>query len=296
MRWIFPEPTDPALCTRLARELGVPRFVTELLCRRGFNSVEAAAPFLDPRLKSLGDPFLLPNMRAAAERLHAAIAARERIVLYGDYDVDGVTSLTIFTRVLRAYGAEVACFLPSRMEEGYGLSHEGVRRCVEEHRPQLLVAVDCGTSSVAEIASLRRDGVDVLVFDHHEPKSALPEGATIVNPKLGGELHYLCSAGLVFKAAHALLKLRPLPEFDLKTVLDLVALGTVADLVPLVGENRILVKRGLMQLAKTLWPGVRALMAKAAVRPPLCAADVGFKLGPRLFPAQWDPKLGIHVT
>ncbi len=282
MRWILPAPADPAACACLARELGLPPFVAELLCRRGFSTPAVASPFLEPRLKSLSDPFLLPNMEGAVQRLLAAIDARERIVLYGDYDVDGVTSLAIFTRVLQAYGATVASFLPSRMEEGYGLSHDGVRRCVEEHRPQLLLAVDCGTSSVAEIAALRRDGVDVLVFDHHEPKSALPAEATIVNPKLGGDFHYLCSAGLAFKAAHALLKRRPRPEFDLKCVLDLVALGTVADLVPLVAENRILVKRGLLQLAETRWPGVRALMAKAAVRPPLCAADVGFKLGPRM--------------
>ena len=282
MRWILPAPADAAQCACLVRELGLPPFVAELLCRRGFATPVLAAPFLEPRLKSLSDPFLLPNMEAAVQRLLAAIDARERIVLYGDYDVDGVTSLAIFTRVLQAYGAKVASFLPSRMEEGYGLSHDGVRRCMEEHRPQLLVAVDCGTSSVAEIAALRRDGVDVLVFDHHEPKSALPADATIVNPKLGGDFHYLCSAGLAFKAAHALLKRRPRPEFDLKCVLDLVALGTVADLVPLVAENRILVKRGLLQLAETRWPGVRALMAKAVVRPPLCAADVGFKLGPRM--------------
>lgn len=282
MRWILPAPSDVAQCACLVRALSLPPFVAELLCRRGFSTPALAAPFLEPRLKSLSDPFLLPNMEAAVQRLLAAIDAGERIVLYGDYDVDGVTSLAIFTRVLQAYGATVASFLPSRMEEGYGLSHEGVRRCVEEHRPQLLVAVDCGTSSVAEIAALRRDGVDVLVFDHHEPKSALPADATIVNPKLGGDFHYLCSAGLAFKAAHALLKRRPRPEFDLKCVLDLVALGTVADLVPLVAENRILVKRGLLQLAETRWPGMRALMAKAGVRPPLCAADVGFKLGPRM--------------
>src|SRR4051812_40103654 len=128
MRWIFPEPADVSLCQRLARELDIPRFVAELLCRRGFSSVEAATPFLEPRLKSLSDPFLLPNMRAAAERLLAAVDTRERIVLYGDYDVDGVTSLALFTRVLSAYGADVASFLPSRMDEGYGLSPEGVRR------------------------------------------------------------------------------------------------------------------------------------------------------------------------
>src|SRR5829696_6053110 len=163
MRWILPGPADATHCACLVRELGLPPFVAELLCRRGFSTPDLASPFLEPRLKTLSDPFLLPNMEAAVQRLLAAIDAGERIVLYGDYDVDGVTSLAIFTRVLQAYGATVSSFLPSRMDEGYGLSHEGVRRCMEEHRPQVLVAVDCGTSSVTEIAGLRRDGVEVLV-------------------------------------------------------------------------------------------------------------------------------------
>ncbi len=282
MRWVLPEPVDPTRCAALVRELGVAPWVAELLCRRGFEEPAAAAHFIAPRLQSLSDPLLLPNMLPAAERLLRAIDAHERIVLYGDYDVDGVTSLAIFQRVLNAYGANAAAFLPSRIAEGYGLSTEGVRRCVEEHHPQLVVAVDCGTSSASEIAELRALGIDTLVFDHHEPKSELPAQAVVVNPRLGADFHYLCSAGLAFKAAHALLKLRPLPGFDLRTLLDLVALGTVADLVPLVGENRLLVRRGLRQLEATQWPGLRALMKRAVVRAPLCSADIGFRLGPRL--------------
>jgi single-stranded-DNA-specific exonuclease len=196
--------------------------------------------------------------------------------------VDGVTSLALFARVLRAFGAEPECFLPLRMDEGYGLSPDGVTRCVNTLRPELLIAVDCGTSSTAEIAHLRSQGIDVLVFDHHECKESLPDCVALVNPKLGESYHYLCSVGIVFKAAHALLKRRPLPDFDLREYLDLVALGTVADLVPLEAENRILVKRGLLQIAKTRWTGVKALMDVAAVKPPLVPADVGFKLGPRM--------------
>src|SRR5437763_1641172 len=147
MRWVFPDPGEGSLCEELARDLGVPPFVASLLCRRGIGSSAEAGLFLDPRLKTLGDPFLLPNLRAAVERLLLAIDRQERIVLYGDYDVDGVTSLALFSRVLAAYGASVAAFLPSRIDEGYGLSSEGIRRCLETHRPQLLVAVDCGTSS-----------------------------------------------------------------------------------------------------------------------------------------------------
>jgi single-stranded-DNA-specific exonuclease len=280
--WLLPIPIEESVSRKLARDLSIAPFVAELLVRRGFATAPEAACFLDPRLKALGDPFLLPDMERAVERLLAAIDRRERIVLYGDYDVDGVTSLALLTRVLRAFGAEPQCFLPLRMDEGYGLSADGAARCVETHHPQLLVAVDCGTSSATEIAALRADGVDVIVIDHHEIKGALPDGVALVNPKRGADFHYLCSVGLVFKVAHALLKRRPLAGFDLREHLDLVALGTVADLVPLVAENRILVKRGLEQLATTRWIGLRALMEVAVVRAPLTPSDVGFKLGPRM--------------
>ncbi|MDB6174896.1 MAG: recJ [Chthoniobacteraceae bacterium] len=281
LRWIFPE-SNLSEARPLANELGVAPFVAELLWRRGFQTNEAAGNFLDPRLKSLADPFLLPNMEAAVERIMAALDRGERIVLYGDYDVDGVTSLALLTRVLRAYGAQPQCFLPSRIEEGYGLSADGVARCLSTLAPQFLIAVDCGTSSVAEIATLRTHGVDVIVLDHHECKSNLPDCIALVNPKLGNESHNLCSVGIVFKVAHALLKRRPLPGFDLRHYLDLVALGTVADLVPITGENRIFVKRGLEQLAHSHWVGIRSLLEVAGLRPPLSPANIGFGLGPRL--------------
>lgn len=282
MEWILPEAADPGHCRALAEALGLPPFLAGLLCRRGFHEAAAAEAFLDPKLKTLSDPFLLPGMEAAVACLLAAIDRGARIVLYGDYDVDGVTSLAFFTRFLRQYGARVECFLPSRVDEGYGLSAEGVARCVETHRPQLLIAVDCGTSSAREIAELTRAGVEVIVLDHHLPKCELPLCTALVNPKLGDEGHSLCSAGIVFKVAHALLKRRPLAVCDLREYLDLVALGTVADLVPLEGENRILVKRGLAQLERSRWTGVRALIEVAGVKSPFSAGDIGFKFGPRL--------------
>ena len=282
MEWILPASDDPALCRALSEALGLPPFLAGMLCRRGFAEAGAAAAFLDPKLKTLSDPFLLPGMEAAIVRLLAAIDRRERIVLYGDYDVDGVTSLALFSRILRLYGAEVECFLPLRVDEGYGLSMDGLARCRETFRPQLLLAIDCGTSSAAEIAKLMADGIDVLVFDHHLPKCELPRPVALVNPKLGATGHALCSGGIMFKAAHALLKRRPLPGCDLREYLDLVALATVADLVPLEGENRTLVKRGLAQLARSRWTGLRALAGVAGVAPPLTSGDVGFKFGPRL--------------
>jgi len=257
--------------------------IARLLLRKGFRDAKEVNAFLQPRLSSLSDPFLLPQMHAAVSRLLAALDRRERIVLFGDYDVDGVTSLALLAEMLRAYGGAPELFLPFRMEEGYGLSPESVERCVGQHQPQLLIAIDCGTSSLKEIADLRKRGVDVIVLDHHEQKSALPDCVAIVNPKTSdSNFEYLCSVGIVFKLCHALLKTRPLPEFDLKSKLDLVALGTVADIVPLCGENRVLAQRGALEIARTSRIGLRKLIEVSGVRPPILPEDIGFRLGPRL--------------
>ena len=262
---------------------GLPCIVA-LLKRKGFVTSEEVDAFLRPRLRTLSDPFLLPNMAAAVARILQAVDNRERIVLFGDYDVDGVTSLALLSEVLGKYGAEPALFLPLRMEEGYGLSQESVERCWQEHKPQLLIAVDCGTSAIAEIAELKNRGADVIVLDHHEPKSALPKCVAVVNPKIEARsrFEYLCSVGIIFKVCHALIKTRSLPGFDLKTGLDLVALGTVADIVALEGENRVLVQRGSGQIACSRRPGVRKLLEVAAVRGAVGPEDIGFRLGPRL--------------
>jgi len=281
-RWVFPKTVDATTVVRLVREAGIATWAAEILVRRGLSEPEVATKFLKPQLRTLSDPFLLPAMDAAVMRVLAAVENRERIVLYGDYDVDGVTSLTLLTRLLRAYGAEIATFLPHRVDEGYGLSADGVARCIEEHRPQLLIAMDCGTTSVVEISRLHDAGVDVVVLDHHEPKNELPPAVAIVNPKLGDDFHYLCSAGIAFKFAHALLKRRPIAGFDIKELLDLTAIGTVADVVPLVEENRIFVRAGLERIAQSRWPGVRALVEVAGLRPPFHAVDIGFGIGPRL--------------
>ncbi|MEO6848698.1 MAG: single-stranded-DNA-specific exonuclease RecJ [Chthoniobacterales bacterium] len=281
-RWVFPRPVDPLRVRQFQRDLAVPSFIAEWLLRRGLENNEQADGFLHPRLKTLGDPFTLPGMRQAVDRIDAALRRKEKIVLYGDYDVDGVASLALLTRFLRAFGASVECFLPVRADEGYGLSPAGLRRCFEDYSPTLLIAMDCGTNAVDEIAEIRRLGVDVIVLDHHEPQPTLPDCVAIVNPKCGSDYEYLCSAGVTFKLCHAILKNTPSADIDLKDYLDLVALATLADLVPLVGENRILVSRGLKQMASTRWPGLCALMEVSGVKAPVKGGDVGFRLGPRI--------------
>jgi single-stranded-DNA-specific exonuclease len=283
-RWIHAAPTTEAL--DLARALDLHPQVASYLWQRGCRDAEQVRAFLDPRLQSLGDPFALTDLRVAAERILRAIAARERIVIFGDYDVDGITSSALLWRVLRQMGADAETFLPLRMEEGYGLSQDGVERCVEQHRPALLIAVDCGTTALPQVAWLRQRGIDVLIIDHHALPPELPNANALVNPQRDGpgRLDYLASVGLVFKVCHGLLKLAGEGgrKVDLRDYLDLVALGTVADIVPLVEENRLLVRRGLRQLEVSHWAGLRALVEVSQVTFPVTAQDVGFRLGPRL--------------
>ena len=281
-RWIFPAASDAASLSRVRHEADVPDFLAELLLKRGVADGISAEAYLKPRLRSLSAPEQLPEMEAAVARILAAMDRREKVVLYGDYDVDGITSLAILARFFKACGIAVPCFLPLRAEEGYGLSEAGLERCLEMHAPQLLLAVDCGTTSVREIAALRRRGVDVIVLDHHEPGSERPDCVALVNPKCGAEFHYLCSAGVVFKLAHAILKARPVEGVDLKEYLDLVALATVADIVPLVEENRIFVSHGLRQMERTRWAGLAALRSVADVPTPVKAGDISFRMGPRI--------------
>lgn len=276
-RWILAQTIEE-------KELCGSACISRLLQRRGLATHQEVEEYLRPRLSRLRDPFLLPQMREAVERILGALTNRERIVIYGDYDVDGVTSLALLNEMLVAYGATPALFLPSRMEEGYGLSPEGIERCWQLHQPQLLIAVDCGTSSCAEIDELVRRGADVIVLDHHEPKAELPACLALVNPKASGDgaFSYLCSVGIVFKLCHALLKTAPLSGFDLRRRLDLVALGTVADIVPLVEENRILVHHGAREIARRRLLGLSKLLDVSAVRPPIVSEHIGFRLGPRL--------------
>ena len=304
-RWSL-APPQPLLAGQLAAQLKLPPLLAQCLLNRGFSEPVAIRNFLQPRLKNLADPFLLPNMNAAVERLFRAHAQNEPLVIFGDYDVDGVTSSALLVEVLRALGWKVDFYLPNRMDEGYGLSRDGVENCLKKFPVSLLLAVDCGSTAVGTISWLHERGVDVIVLDHHQISSPAPEAVALVNPQVGVQasggsssermppeggtpnFRELCSVGLAFKLAHALVKhgreinLPGAAEFDLRPLLDLVALGTIADIVPLVGENRILVSAGLHRLNMTKRQGLIELKRVAQCPPILGAYEVAFQLAPRL--------------
>jgi single-stranded-DNA-specific exonuclease len=278
----------PELCGQLAGALNITPLLAQCLANRGLVELEPISRFLQPRLKNLSDPFLIPNMECAVDRLLAARQLGQLVVIFGDYDVDGVSSAALLIESLRALGWRVECYLPHRLEDGYGLSAEGIERCLQKFPVNLLLAVDCGSTAVEVIGRLRRDGIDVIVLDHHQLSNPAPAAAALVNPQLGADFRELCSAGLAFKLVHALLKrmrergLEPAADMDIRTQLDLVALGTIADLVPLVGENRILAAAGLERLNATQRTGLLALK-KVAGTPAIAGVyEAGFQLAPRL--------------
>lgn len=283
LKWVVNPPPDPDLVREYANAFGLAPVVVSLALQRGHENQEQLEQFLHPRLKDLGDPFSLPGVASAVQRILEAVDGKQSVVLYGDYDVDGVSSITLLYAVLSALGLEPRPFLPTRLEEGYGLSVRGIANSFDGDPPDLLIAADCGTNSRDEARLLREMGIDLIILDHHEPAAdGVAECVALVNPKLGDSFHYLCTAGVVFKIAHALMKTRPLTDFDLKNYLDIVALGTIADIVPLEGENRLFARRGLAQLDRTIHPGLAALKTVAGVTSPSRTHDVGFKLGPRL--------------
>jgi single-stranded-DNA-specific exonuclease len=290
-RWLT-APAQPPVAGQLARQLDISGLLAQCLLNRGLTEAGEIEKFLCPRLKNLADPFLLPGMRTAVERLLGARGQGESLVIFGDYDVDGVTSTSFLLDALQQLGWKVDAYLPHRMDEGYGLSRDGVENCLKKYPVKLLLAVDCGSTAVETILWLRERGVEVLVLDHHQVANPPPVATALVNPQLAGEgersFRELCSVGLVFKLVHALLKrgrelgLPGMAEFDLRAYLDLVALGTVADLVPLTGENRILVSAGLEKLTTSQRPGLVALKEISQTPPKISVMDVGFQLAPRL--------------
>ena len=289
-RWNL-APSQPLLTGQLIRELPLSPLLAQCLVNRGVVTKEEVNAYLKPKLKLLADPFLIPNMEVAIERLWEARSNNERLLVYGDYDADGITSTALLVEALTELGWDVQAYLPGRFDDGYGLSPISVEKCMKQFEINLLLAVDCGSTSNEAIDCLNKNNIDVIVLDHHQLSTPPPKPVAIVNPQLNNNypnFQELCSVGLAFKLIHAIVKkgrqegLQKERDLDLKQYLDLVAIGTVTDLVPLVGENRKLLRFGLDQLSETTRPGLIALKKIVNITPPVSVFNVGFNLGPRI--------------
>jgi single-stranded-DNA-specific exonuclease len=283
-RWeLIPSPGADVV-DALVRGLNLPATLARLLVQRGYGSVESARGFLRPVLGALSNPLDLPDMERAVAVVAAAVRAGHPVMVHGDYDVDGQCGTALLTRVLRAAGATVIPFIPNRMRDGYDLGPAGVARA-RATGARVIVTVDCGVTAREAIADARAAGIGVVVTDHHLP-GELPAAQAIVNPRRGdpdAPTADLCGTGVAFKLAQALVGALGLPQTLPLHFLDLVALATIADVVPLTRENRILTRFGLRKLAASRWPGVRALIETAGLTgSEIKAGHVGFVLAPRL--------------
>ena len=283
--------SNPATQAGLTAELSLSPLLCQVLINRGITDAAAVRTFLSPSLHDLHDPFQLLGMDAAVRRIVAAVQQGEQMTVYGDYDVDGVTATALLMTFFEALGLRVASYIPERQGEGYGLNPEAMHHLAQQGT-RLLITVDCGSTALAEVALARELGIDTIITDHHQPPETLPAALAVLNPHQPGcgyPNKHLCGVGLVFKLLTALrasmrqvgMLRERLP--NLKRHLDLVALGTIADVTPIRGENRVIVHHGLQELTQTLKPGLQALrqvsgrQGKAAN-----VGEVGFQLAPRL--------------
>jgi len=280
---------DPEAVEAAASRFGLSRHIARAIVSRGISGDEIE-PYLSASLKDISDPFCIAGIREAGERLWSAVEKGEKILIYGDYDCDGLTSTALLYRFLKGVGHDnVETFIPDRLDDGYGLISECVKRCFEAHSPDLVVTVDCGVNSVEEVELIKSHGADVIVTDHHEPGAAVSKPTVLVNPKIGSpqKVSGLAGVGVAFMLAYGTVKVsgihRSEEAFDIRGLLGYAALGTVADIVPLTNDNRIIVKAGLANLRSAPPVGIAALMEVAGISPlDLDAYHFGFLLGPRV--------------
>lgn len=283
MRWIVKPQPDSRETTALAAELGVDPLVAALLVQRDIRTFEAARLFFRPSLDHLHDPFLMRDMDAAVRRIEQALARNERILVYGDYDVDGTTAVALVSEYLREAGAEVASYIPDRYAEGYGLSFQGID-FAHDNGIGLIIALDCGVKALPQAAYACEKGIDLIICDHHRPGPALPEAVAVLDPKREDcpyPYKELCGCGVGFKLLQALQARKGLGAETLLPYLDLVATAIGADIVPITGENRVLAHFGLQVINSDPRPGLRALM-QGLQRDRFEVSDLVFQLAPRI--------------
>lgn len=275
-------PFDEAVVRRLSSSLNADPLVCRLLAQRGITSEEEATFFMNPAIPGLHNPFEMKDMKLAAERLDKAVQNGEQILLYGDYDVDGTGAVSMMFAFLSRLTSQLDYYIPDRISEGYGLGVQGVEYALN-HRCTLLLAMDCGIRDHEAVNMAREHGIDVIICDHHLPGDEIPAAYAVLDPQQPGcayPFKELCGCGVAFKLVHALAMLNNTPVEELASLLDLVAVSTACDIVPLTGENRILVKFGLQRLNRRPRPGLWALMESVHRTPPLTVQDLVFGLGP----------------
>ncbi|OUV91240.1 MAG: single-stranded-DNA-specific exonuclease RecJ [Puniceicoccaceae bacterium TMED149] len=295
MEWVVESGKSTAV-EDLSQALGISSVLAHLLYGMGFKKAESASSFLNPTLQELSDPFEITNLKSGVERLSQSIDAKERIFIFGDYDVDGITSIVQLISILRLYGMNPGYCVPFRLSEGYGLTRDAIDRALSEGKPDLMLVVDCGTNSQDILSYLKELGISVIVIDHHKLTKEFPDSAILINPhvndreKENAPWFELSAAGLVFKFLHGLIKYRRdlkdsvAYEIKLSQIIDLAGMGTISDLVPLVGENRILSRYGLKHIQSNQRMGIVALLEESGVESSfgLSGSDISYRLGPRI--------------
>jgi len=284
-QWVLAGAPDPKKSEQFAREINVPYILSQILIRRGVDTFEKAKEFFRPNIDYLHDPFLFRDMEKSVDRVARALHKNEQVLIYGDYDVDGATSVSLLYRFFKSIGMNPLYYIPDRMTEGYGLSENGIREAAQKGA-SLVITVDCGITGVKEVALARQLGLDVIITDHHEPGAELPDALAIINPKRKDctyPFDSLAGVGVAFKFAQAVARKLGFPEELAFDHLDLVAIGSAADIVPLSGENRILVREGMNQINAKPKAGIRALMESSGLfGKEINSGQVVFILAPRI--------------
>jgi len=282
--WVIKEAGDNVVVKQLMRSLDVPHSLANFMVQRGITNIEEARAFFKPSLENLHDPFLMKDMNIAVDRISSAIYKNEKILIYGDYDVDGTTSVALIYSFLRNIYPNIDFYIPDRYKEGYGISAKGIDYA-HESNCKLMITLDCGIKAVEKIKYASSLGLDIIICDHHLPGNTVPEATAVLDPKQEGcnyPYKELSGCGVGFKLIQAYSKVNGIPFEELVEYLDLVAISIASDIVPLTGENRILAHFGLLQLNENPRMGVAKIIKDSDIRKKISIEDIVFKIGPRI--------------
>ena len=285
LQWIPQDQIDPEIVKNYAERLNVPPIISSILINRGIDTFEKAKRFFKGKVENLYDPFLMKDMQKAVDRVLIALKNKEKILIYGDYDVDGITAVSLLYMLLKRLGADVLFYIPHRIQEGYGIAISGIDEA-KKNNVKLIISVDCGITAIQEVAYAGANNIDIIISDHHEEGPELPKAWAILNPKCKDSNYpypELAGVGVAFKLGQAIIKSLGLADDIILGYLDLVAIGSTADIVPLIDENRIFVKEGLKLINHSKKPGIRALLKVSALNDKaISTGQIVFVLAPRI--------------